>query len=124
MRTRRSERCSASCRAGPQLVDVSVQEAVAATLETAALTWIHAGRFPVRNGGVYEHVAHRIFAAADGYVAGGYSGSDRMWTDLLAWMVERGEAGDLTDACWSDAAFRWKGRAHVDELVQRFAARW
>ncbi|MET7842891.1 CoA transferase [Streptomyces sp. NPDC005356] len=108
----------------PQLVDVSVQEAVAATLETAALTWIHAGRFPVRNGGVYEHVAHRIFAAADGYVAGGYSGSDRMWTDLLAWMVERGEAGDLTEACWGDAAFRWKGRAHVDELVQRFAARW
>ncbi|MGX1669386.1 CoA transferase [Streptomyces sp. NPDC055400] len=108
----------------PQLVDVSVQEAVAATLETAALAWIHAGRFPVRNGGVYEHVAHRIFKAADGYVAGGYSGSDRMWTDLLAWMMERGEAGDLVDACWSDAAFRWTGRPHVDELVQRFAARW
>ncbi|MFH8484030.1 CaiB/BaiF CoA-transferase family protein [Streptomyces longisporoflavus] len=107
----------------PQLVDVSAQEAVAATLETAALAWIHAGRFPVRNGGVYEHVAHRIFEAADGHVAGGYSGSDRMWTDLLAWMAERGEAGDLLDERWQDAAFRWKERTHVDELVQRFAAR-
>lgn len=107
----------------PQLVDVSAQEAVAATLETAALAWIHAGRFPVRNGGVYEHVAHRIFEAADGYVAGGYSGSNRMWTDLLAWMAERGEAGDLVDERWQDAAFRWDQRAHVDELVQRFAAR-
>ncbi len=107
-----------------QLVDVSVQEAVAATLETAALAWIHAGRYPVRNGGVYEHVAHRIFAAADGYVAGGYSGSDRMWTDLLAWMAERGEAGDLVDERWSDALFRWRERPHVDAVVQRFAARW
>ncbi|WP_436987594.1 CoA transferase [Streptomyces sp. enrichment culture] len=106
----------------PQLVDVSAQEAVAATLETAALAWIHSGRFPVRNGGVYEHVAHRIFEAADGYVAGGYSGSDRMWTDLLAWMAERGEAGDLLDERWQDAAFRWRQRPHVDAVVRRFAA--
>ncbi|MGW6403712.1 CoA transferase [Streptomyces sp. NPDC055134] len=108
----------------PQLVDVSVQEAVAATLETGAVAWIHAGRFPVRSGGVYEHVAHRIFATADGYAAGGYSGSNRMWTDLLAWMAERGEAGDLGEERWSDAAFRWRERPHVDEIVQRFAARW
>lgn len=108
----------------PQLVDVSVQEAVAATLETGALAWIHAGRHPVRNGGVYEHVAHRIFEAADGYVAGGYSGSNRMWTDLLAWMAERGEAGDLVEERWNDAVFRWRQRPHVDELVQRFAKKW
>ncbi|MFB7992057.1 CoA transferase [Streptomyces sp. NPDC056002] len=108
----------------PQLVDVSVQEAVAATLETGVVAWIHAGRFPVRSGGVYEHVAHRIFATADGYAAGGYSGSNRMWTDLLAWMAERGEAGDLGEERWSDAAFRWNERPHVDEIVQRFAARW
>ncbi|MDT0316992.1 CaiB/BaiF CoA-transferase family protein [Streptomyces millisiae] len=106
-----------------QLVDVSVQEATAATLETGAVAWIHAGRHPVRNGGVYEHVAHRIFEAADGHVAGGYSGSDRMWTDLLAWLVEAGEAGDLVDERWGDAAFRWRGRPHVDEIVARFAAR-
>lgn len=106
----------------PQLVDISAQEAVAATLETAALAWIHAGRFPVRNGGVYEHVAHQIFEAADGYVAGGYSGSNRMWTDLLAWMAERGEAGDLLDERWQDATFRWRQRPHVDAVVRQFAA--
>ncbi|WP_037062623.1 CaiB/BaiF CoA-transferase family protein [Pseudonocardia acaciae] len=110
-------------RVGGQLVDVSGQEAAAATLETAAISWIHAGRFPVRNGGVYEHVAHRIFAASDGYVAGGYSGSNRMWTDLLAWMVEEGEAGDLVDERWADPVLRWKGRPHVDEVVARFVAK-
>ena len=106
-----------------QLIEISAQEAVAATLEASAITWIHAGRYPVRNGGVYQHVAHRIFATADGYAAGGYSGSDRMWTDLLAWMAECGEAADLTDPRWADPVLRWQGREHVDEVVAAFAAR-
>ncbi|GAB2587415.1 CoA transferase [Paractinoplanes abujensis] len=106
-----------------QLIDVSVQEAVAATLETGAIAWIHAGAFPRRTGGIYGHVAHRVFKAADGYAAGGYSGSNRMWTDLLAWMVEAGEAEDLTDEKYADAVYRWNSRPHVDEVVARFAAR-
>jgi crotonobetainyl-CoA:carnitine CoA-transferase CaiB-like acyl-CoA transferase len=108
--------------AAGQLVDVSVQEAVAATLETGAISWIHARTFPRRNGGVYQHVAHRVFPAADGFVAGGYSGSNRMWTDLLAWMAEAGEAEDLVDDSWSDPVRRWAGRPHVDEVVARFTA--
>jgi crotonobetainyl-CoA:carnitine CoA-transferase CaiB-like acyl-CoA transferase len=106
-----------------QLVDISAQEAVAATLETGAIAWIHGRRCPARNGGVYEHVAHRIFAAADGYVAGGYSGSNRMWTDLLAWLTEEGEADDLTDPRWSDPTIRWNGREHVDQVIARFVAK-
>lgn len=106
-----------------QLADISAQEAAAATLETAAIAWIHAGRYPVRNGGVYEHVAHRIFAAADGYVAGGYSGSNRMWTDLLAWLAEEGEAADLADPRWNDPVTRWQERNHVDAVVAAFAAK-
>jgi crotonobetainyl-CoA:carnitine CoA-transferase CaiB-like acyl-CoA transferase len=106
-----------------QLIDISVQESVAATVETAAISWIHAGRYPSRNGGQYEHVAHRIFQAADGFVAGGYSGPDRMWTDLLAWMAETGEASDLVDPRWSDPVTRWEGRAHVDDIVGAFVRR-
>ena len=106
-----------------QLIEISAQEAVAATLEASAVTWIHAGRYPVRSGGVYQHVAHRIFASSDGYVAGGYSGSDRMWTGLLDWMAECGEAGDLTDPQWSDPVLRWQGREQVDRVVAAFAAR-
>ncbi|MGW5718729.1 CoA transferase [Amycolatopsis sp. NPDC003865] len=106
-----------------QLIDVSAQEAVAATLETAAISWIHAGRFPVRNGGVYEHVAHRIFAAADGYVAGGYSGSERMWTGLRDWLAEEGEAGDLLAERFADQVVRWAERSHVDDVIARFVAK-
>ncbi|GID29302.1 CaiB/BaiF CoA-transferase family protein [Paractinoplanes brasiliensis] len=106
-----------------QLIDVSAQEAVAATLETGAIAWIHGGAFPRRTGGIYGHVAHRVFRAADGHAAGGYSGSNRMWTDLLAWMAEAGEAEDLTDEKYADAVYRWNSRPHVDEVVARFASR-
>ncbi|MDT3441962.1 CoA transferase [Pseudofrankia sp. BMG5.37] len=106
-----------------QLADLSVQEAVAATLETGAISWIHAGTVPGRTSGVYGHVAHRVFAASDGYLAGGYSGSNRMWDDLLAWMDEQRAAEDLTEPRWQDPVLRWERRPHVDDVVGRFVAR-
>ena len=106
-----------------QLAEVSVQEAVAATLETGAISWIHAGTVPGRTSGVYGHVAHRVFAAKDGYVAGGYSGPNRMWDDLLAWMAETGEAADLTDERWQDPVYRWQHRPQVDDVVAGFLGR-
>lgn len=106
-----------------QLGEVSAQESVAATLETGAISWIHAGAVPGRTSGVYGHVAHRIFPTADGYVAGGYSGPDRMWTDLLSWVTETGEAGDLTDPVWADPVHRWQNRAHVDALITAWTRR-
>jgi crotonobetainyl-CoA:carnitine CoA-transferase CaiB-like acyl-CoA transferase len=106
-----------------QLVEISVQEVVAATLETGAISWIHAGTIPGRTSGVYGHVAHRVFAAKDGHVAGGYSGPNRMWDDLLAWMAEAGEAADLTEDRWQDAAYRWQHRAYVDDVVGAFVAK-
>ncbi|WP_456696178.1 CoA transferase [Aeromicrobium sp. P5_D10] len=106
-----------------QLVEVSAQEAVAATLETGAIAWIHGQSVPGRTSGIYGHVAHRVFRASDGYLAGGYSGSPRMWDDLLAWMVEEGDAEDLADEKWQDVDVRWAGRPHLDEVVARFVAR-
>ncbi|WP_161965457.1 CaiB/BaiF CoA-transferase family protein [Rhodococcus sp. P1Y] len=106
-----------------QLVEISAQEAVAATLEIGAISWIHGQTIPGRTSGIYGHVAHRVFRASDGFLAGGYSGSPRMWTDLLAWMVEEGEAEDLADERWQDNDIRWRERAHVDAVVSRFTGR-
>ena len=106
-----------------QLVEISAQEAVAATLEIGAISWIHGRTIPGRTSGIYGHVAHRVFPASDGFLAGGYSGSPRMWTDLLAWMVEEGEAEDLADERWQDNEIRWRERAHVDAVVSRFTGR-
>jgi crotonobetainyl-CoA:carnitine CoA-transferase CaiB-like acyl-CoA transferase len=106
-----------------QLAEISVQEVVAATLETGAISWIHAGTIPGRTSGVYGHVAHRVFATKDGHVAGGYSGPNRMWDDLLAWMVDEGEAADLVEDRWQDASYRWQHRPYVDAVVGAFVAK-
>src|SRR5262245_57108195 len=44
-----------------QLVDVSVQEAVAAALEYGAISYIHAGVVHRRRGSRYPHVLHGLF---------------------------------------------------------------
>jgi crotonobetainyl-CoA:carnitine CoA-transferase CaiB-like acyl-CoA transferase len=106
-----------------QVAELSAQEVVAGTLETGAISWIHAATVPGRTGGVYGHVAHRVFATADGHVAGGWSGPDRMWTELLSWLEESGEAQDLSDPVWADPVHRWEHRDHVDAVVSDFVAR-
>ncbi|KQU07093.1 hypothetical protein ASG56_05955 [Rhodococcus sp. Leaf7] len=106
-----------------QLVEISAQEAVAATLEIGAISWIHGRTIPARTSGVYGHVAHRVFRARDGFLGGGYSGSPRMWDDFLTWMIDEGEAEDLVDDRWRDTDVRWRERAHVDAVVARFTGR-
>ncbi len=130
-----------------QLVEISMQEAVAATLEYGALSYIHQGVVHRRDGSRYPHVPHRLFRCADGWVAGGYGGSPRMWTGLVEWMAEvvgRGEMvgrglspaesapemvgrglppaflGDLTDARYADDGYRFAQRLHIDEVVEAF----
>jgi crotonobetainyl-CoA:carnitine CoA-transferase CaiB-like acyl-CoA transferase len=107
-----------------QLVDVSVHESVAATLEVGAITYIHQGVVHRRGGSAYPHVPHRLFRCRDGWAAGGFGGSPRMWTDLLAWLCEAGAAEDLSDPRWGEEPVRSAGREHVFEVLERFTSRW
>ena len=103
-----------------QHVDVAIQEAVAATLEYGALRVIHEGVVPRRTGPYYPHVPHGVFPAQDGFVAGGFGGSPRMWDGLVAWMRETGGAGDLDAPRFADETERLRERAHVFATVAAF----
>ncbi len=103
-----------------QHVDVSVQEAVAATLEYGAISYIHQGVVHRRSGSRYPHVLHGLFRARDGFVAGGVSGSPRMWQGLLAWMQETGQAGDLGDPRWADETVRLAERERLFAVIDAF----
>jgi crotonobetainyl-CoA:carnitine CoA-transferase CaiB-like acyl-CoA transferase len=105
-----------------QAVDVSVQEAVAATLEYGAIGYIHSGVVHRRRGSRYPHVLHALFRARDGHVAGGVSGSPRMWQGLLAWMQETGRAGELADPRWGDEAVRLAERERLFAGIEAFTA--
>jgi len=102
-----------------QQVDVSVVEAVASTLELEALAYAYQGRRLGRNGSRYSHVPHTILSTADGYVAGGFGGTARMWTGLVQWLVELDAAEDLTETKWDDPVQRWVAREHIFEVVER-----
>jgi crotonobetainyl-CoA:carnitine CoA-transferase CaiB-like acyl-CoA transferase len=103
-----------------QHVEVSVQEAVAATLEYGALRYIHEGVVHCRTGHRYPHVPHGVFPARDGFVAGGFGGSSRMWDGLLAWLREAGQAGDLDQPRFADETVRLAERAHVFSIIEAF----
>ena len=107
-----------------QLVDVSVQECVASTLEYGALLYIHRGAVHRRDGSRYPHVPHRLYRCRDGFVAGGYGGSPRMWTDLVAWMAEHDAADGLDGPEWDDGAVRFAARDRIDEVVEGFTGRF
>ena len=103
-----------------QHVDVSIQEAVAATLEYGAVAYVHQGVVHRRRGSRYPHVLHGLFRAADGFVAGGVSGSPRMWHGLLDWMREAGQGDGLDDPRWSDEAVRLAEREPLFDRIERF----
>ncbi len=128
-----------------QHVDVSMQEALSITQETAMQTWDMLKILRNRNGsrgmipidipgiGVYE--------CKDGHVYG-YVGSPggAPWSDLLAWMIEEGAAEDLTEEpyheiCWSlslrflssiatdpEVAKKLGSLPHIDQVLRRFVA--
>jgi crotonobetainyl-CoA:carnitine CoA-transferase CaiB-like acyl-CoA transferase len=103
-----------------QHVDVSIQEVVAATLEYGAVAYVHQGVVHRRRGSRYPHVLHGLFRAADGFLAGGVSGSPRMWHGLLDWMREAGQGGELEDPGWSDETVRLGERERLFEIIERF----
>ena len=103
-----------------QRVEVSIQEAVAATLEYGAIAFIHAGVIPRRSGSRHPYVPHRYFQARDGLVAGGLGGNPRMWQALVGWMQETGRAADLADPRWSDEKGRLAERDHVFAVIEAF----
>jgi len=103
-----------------QHVEVSIQEAVAATLEYGAIAFIHAGVVPRRSGSRHPYAPHRYFRARDGLVAGGLGGNPRMWAALIGWMQETGQAADLGDPRWNDEKLRLAEREHVLAVIEAF----
>jgi crotonobetainyl-CoA:carnitine CoA-transferase CaiB-like acyl-CoA transferase len=133
-----------------QHVDVSMQEALSLTQETAMQTWDMLQALRVRNGsrGIIpvEIPGIGVYECSDGHVYG-YVGAPggAPWSDLLAWMDEEGKAEDLNDepyvglcqglnirfltslATNPEAAKKVGLFPHVNEVLRRFTkakTRW
>ena len=104
-----------------QHVDVSMQEAVAATTEHVNIYYIYEGTPAVRCG--FRHGGRFVatWRCKDGYVSI-TTHSQRAWDDLRAWMDEEGMAGDLLDERYNDTfVLRGENSAHIEELIEKWA---
>ena len=106
-----------------QHVDVSVQEAVAATTEHVNMAYIYEGSDAVRCG--FRHGGRFVatWKCRDGYVSI-TTHSSQAWRDVREWMAEEGLAGDLMDEKYDDTfVLRGENSAHIEELIGKWAER-
>lgn len=104
-----------------QRVDVSMQEAVAATTEHVNTTYNYEGVPAVRCG--FRHGGQFVatWRCKDGYVSV-TTNTRQAWDDLRDWMNRDGMAGDLMDEKYSDRfILRGDLSPHIEELIQHWA---
>ena len=103
-----------------QHVDVSMQAAVANTLETTHQTYDFNGEIRRRFGHTREGAAY-ILPCQDGYVAL-ICGSKLGWPQLVQWMQDEGCGEVVGDARLQDDIYRFEHDAEVHAALQAFFA--
>jgi benzylsuccinate CoA-transferase BbsE subunit len=103
-----------------QQIDVSLQEAVASTVEQNVPFYVGDKVIPGRRSN--DHVngfgTSKVIPCKDGWVHLNMRWRDGV-NDLVEWMAEDQMAGDLTDDKWLDETYR---RVHVDHIVELVSA--
>jgi benzylsuccinate CoA-transferase BbsE subunit len=91
------------------LIDVSVQECIAHSLQNAVQVWDLEGRISTRGGAGTRDASEDIFPCRDGYVfLASPLSLGASWRSLVGWMVESGHpSGDaLSQDRWADREWR------------------
>ncbi|MGD9762336.1 MAG: CoA transferase [Candidatus Binatia bacterium] len=104
-----------------QIVDVSVHEAVVASLEHVTGLFHERGAVAQRQGSSHWSGGFRVGTCADGPVLLSHLGD---WTALVEWLKGDGAAGDLSEPHWADDALRRAHAAHVFEVLDAWARRY
>ena len=95
-------------------VDLSLQEAVASTLDHVMVRWFYEKTITRRQGNLYGNSFFCILPCKDGHIQLTLL---QQWETLVELMAAEGMARDLTDAQWQDEAYRIDHNAHIIEVV-------
>lgn len=104
-----------------QYVDVSMQEAVAATTEHVNTAYNYEASPAVRCG--FRHGGQFVatWKCRDGYVSI-TTNTQQAWDDLRGWMDRDGMAGDLMDEMYNERfILRGEHSGHIEQLIQQWA---
>lgn len=99
-------------------IDLSMQEAVAATLDHVMPRYLYDGDIAQRSGDVSWHKLSFVLPCADGRLLAHVG--QTQWDTLVDWMDGEGMAGDLKDAKWKEEAYRCANFEHVKSVMERW----
>jgi crotonobetainyl-CoA:carnitine CoA-transferase CaiB-like acyl-CoA transferase len=100
-----------------QHIDVSVMDAVAATLDHVLVRYFYEGVVARRQGSLHWNNAFRVFPCRDGYIL---LSLFQQWETLVEWLDAEGMAEDLIDNKWLDREERLQQLEHIIEVLERW----
>ncbi|MBA7663658.1 MAG: hypothetical protein GH143_01890 [Calditrichaeota bacterium] len=99
-----------------QHLDISLQEAVAATLEHVMVRYFHEKAVPARQGNLHWTNTACLLPCEDGYL---FVTFDREWETLIDLLDSEGMAADLKEEGWREEDYR---RQHTDHIIEVLSA--
>lgn len=101
-----------------QWVDVSIQEAVAASVEHVSAFYHQGLGIETRRGSLHWSRYFRVARCRDGYVMHCTLGD---WTSLVEWVKGDGKAQDLGEPSWEDLQYRREHAEHLFDVLDDWA---
>ncbi|MBN1256023.1 MAG: CoA transferase [Deltaproteobacteria bacterium] len=98
-------------------IDLSVQEAVVATLDHVMVRYFSDKTVATRTGNRSWNNDLCVLPCKDGFLQMTLLSS---WDTLVEWMAAKGMAGDLQEAKWQKGEYRAKHIDHIIEVVQKW----
>jgi crotonobetainyl-CoA:carnitine CoA-transferase CaiB-like acyl-CoA transferase len=98
-------------------IDISLQEAVASTLEHVIIRYFNDHVIAERQGSLYWNHEFCIVPCKDGFMLVTLF---QHWETLVEWMDSEGMADDLMDDTWKDETYRLQHLDHIIEVIKRW----
>jgi crotonobetainyl-CoA:carnitine CoA-transferase CaiB-like acyl-CoA transferase len=98
-------------------IDISLQEAVASTLDHILVRYFYEKIIPQRQGNLHWNNSFCILPCKDGHIL---MTLFQQWETLVEWMDSDGMAEDLRDEEWSEEGYRLRHFDHIIEVLQRW----
>jgi len=100
-----------------QHIDVSLQEAIAATLEHVLVRYFSNNTVSQRQGSFHPDNSFYLLPCKDGYIL---LMMDRDWDILVDWLDSEGMASDLKEERWQEEEYRRQHWSHIVDVLTRW----
>lgn len=98
-------------------IDISLQEAVASTLDHVMVRYFHDQVVATRQGSRHWNQLFTILECKEGFIQ---LTPFHHWETLVEWLDSEGMAKDLRDEIWKDEGYRIEHADHVIEVLQEW----